>query len=116
MSAQQFFTRDAEHAELTRVAAEYVASGGDILRIPARLSGNGWSWEDWKRAARGLKVVTEADIAAERERRQFKAIAAKNVDLVVQLIRGRFDKQIKRDIQDGRSYGVDTSYTLGKAV
>jgi hypothetical protein len=116
MSIARFHTKDAEHADLQRIAQEYVASGGKILVALARVSGNGWSWEDWQRAARGLKVVGAADIEAERQRRLLKAVEAKNVELLTRLLQGKFDKQIKTDIQDGRAHGVDTSYPLGKAV
>jgi hypothetical protein len=116
MSIARFNTKDAEHAELQRVAEEYVASGGNILKVPSKLSGNGWTWEDWGRAAKGLKVVVAEDIAAERERRLLKAVERNNLELCVQLLKGKFDRQIKIDIMDGRAHGIDTSYALGKAV
>lgn len=94
--------RVAEHAQIQVITDEWVAAGNDIKVIPTRISQLGYSFHDWQRLLRGLKVASKEDVKAERDRRLLRAIKRNDVELVTRLASGKFDAQIKLDIEGGR--------------
>lgn len=79
----------------------FLEQGGEIKTLPDRASNN-MSWKDWKRATQGLKVALPSEIEAERERRTLIAIKNRDAQLALDLLRGRYDKEIKFDIENDR--------------
>lgn len=83
------------------LVAQYLAAGNEITVAPDRAT-CGYTSHDWKRVTQGLKVATTEEIAAERHRRCLIAVGNKDADLCMALLSGRYDKEIKHDIENDR--------------
>ena len=58
--------------------------------------------KDWKRLTQGLKVASQEEIEAERNRRALKAIRNGDNPLALALMSGQHNHAIKFDIENGR--------------
>lgn len=83
------------------LVARYLAAGNEIKVAPDRAT-CGYTSHDWKRITQGLKVATGEEIAEERHRRALIAVGNKDADLVMDLLAGRYDKEIKHDLENDR--------------
>lgn len=90
-------------AEIQESVADYLEAGGEVHTVDASQRGrDGLSWRDWKRLAQGLKVATKEEIEAERDRRALVALRNTDHELVIKILTGTFDREIKFDIENDR--------------
>lgn len=94
-------TKEETRSEARQLLDAYIANGRQITQVEPR-KGSGHTARDWDRLQKGLKVATPEEIKAERDRRALKAIANKDNDLVLRLLTGKFDREIKFDIENDR--------------
>lgn len=94
-------TKEQLRADTAEAVAAFHARGGQVTVIPDRAT-TGLSAKDWARKVRGEKVATPEEIEAERTRRTMIAVENRDADLALRLLQGRFDREIKFDIENDR--------------
>lgn len=80
---------------------QFLAQGGEV-KVALDRETCGLSSKDWARVTKGLKVASAEEIKVERERRALIAITNKDVELTSDLLLGKYDKEIKHDIESDR--------------
>lgn len=86
---------------LDDAVARFLAQGGKVLVLPEGMD-SGRSGKDWSRIVKGEKVASAQEIEDERNRRALLAVKNADAELIVQLLAGRFDAEIKFDIESDR--------------